>query len=105
MSIIKVVTDNDDKSTTKDMLVLDGYTIKKVEYIAEQEMSTTKQTTTHTDMDGNIIGYESMVLKTSAIRLIPDINIDKLREKSSVLEKKDLKDKNIKNEGKTDKNA
>jgi hypothetical protein len=105
MTIIKVITDSDKKSATNDMAILDGYTIKKTEYIAEQELSTTKQTKTISDENDHIVGYESTIVKTSLIRLTPDINIDKLKEKSAVLEKKDLKEKNIKNEGKPDKNA
>ena len=81
MSIIKVVPENE-------MFMLDGYVIKKVEYLAEQEISSTKQTATHTGVDGNILGYESTIVKTSVIRLIPNINMDILKENKAVLEKK-----------------
>jgi len=87
MSIIKVITDTDKKSATNDMAILDGYVVRKVPYLAEQELSTTKQTTTQTDADNNILGYESTIIKTSVIRLIPDINVDKLKKNSGVLEK------------------
>jgi len=86
MSIIKVVTDKDGESATYDMSILDGYIIRKTEYLAEQELSTTKQTTTHTDTEGNIIGFESTIVKTSVIRLVPNINIEKLKENVPVLE-------------------
>jgi hypothetical protein len=87
LSIIKVITDIDKKSATNDMSILDGYVIKKVEYLAEQELSTTKQTTTHTDEENKIIGFESTIVKTSVIRLIPNINIGNLKENKAVLEK------------------
>lgn len=80
MSIIKVIPENE-------MFMLDGYVIKKVEYLAEQEISSTKQTTTHTDVDGNILGYESTIVKTSVIRLIPNINMGNLKENKPVIEK------------------
>jgi hypothetical protein len=88
LSIIKVITDIDKKSATNDMAILDGYVIKKTEYLAEQELSTTKQTTTQTDADNNVIGFESTIIKTSVIRLVPNINMDILKEKKAVLEKK-----------------
>lgn len=70
------------------MAILDGYVIKKAEYLAEQELSTTKSTTTHTDVNGNVLGFETSIVKTSLIRLIPNINYNNFNENKPVYNKK-----------------
>ena len=53
-------------------LELEGYRIKNVEFIPEQEMSSIENTRTILDTDGvTVIGIEKNIVNTVTIKLIP----------------------------------
>ena len=55
-------------------LELEGYRIKNVEFIPEQEMSSIENTRTILDTDGiTVIGIEKNIVNTVTIKLIPNI--------------------------------
>ena len=78
---------------TDEMIKLDNIRIRDREMLPEVIMATNKSTETHTDAEGNVVGYVNRIERVSSINLRPEeyYNISKKTRKTNAEEDKTKK--------------